>query len=211
MTWPQEAVDEVLALATSGRNPCEIARATTIPRSTVRNWIDGQIPSRTRSLHGCFRCWPPTQTLSPLLRPAYAYLLGMYLGDGCLSSHARGVYRLRIVLDQAYPIIIEECAAAMSIVMPRNEVLVFPCSKGKADEVSSYSKHWPCLFPQHAPGRKHERSIELENWQREILDRWPWRFLRGLIHSDGCRFQNPAVHPAKTYWYPRYLFSNHSG
>ena len=29
----------------------------------------------------------------------------------------------------------------------------------------STSKHWPCLFPQHGPGRKHTRKIELEQWQ----------------------------------------------
>ena len=28
-------------------------------------------------------------------------------------------------------------------------------------------KHWPCLFPQHGPGRKHERPIVLEDWQRD--------------------------------------------
>ena len=28
-------------------------------------------------------------------------------------------------------------------------------------------KHWPCLFPQHGPGRKHERKIRLEAWQRD--------------------------------------------
>ena len=33
-------------------------------------------------------------------------------------------------------------------------------------EVYSFSKHWPCLFPQHEPGRKHERKIELMPWQQ---------------------------------------------
>ena len=155
-------------------------------------------------------CEPGLRTGSPLLPFAYSYLLGLYLGDGSLSAHQRGVYRLRIALDRAYPIIVEECAAAMSLVMPRNSVLVFPCHKGLADEVGCYSKHWPCLLPQHAPGRKHQRPIELESWQRKIVDRWPWQFLRGLIHSDGCRFANPSVHPTKTYWYSRYLFSNRS-
>ena len=31
-------------------------------------------------------------------------------------------------------------------------------------------QHWPCLFPQHGPGRKHERPIVLEHWQRVIVD-----------------------------------------
>jgi hypothetical protein len=210
VTWPESKISEVRGLAERGFNQCEIARSANVPRSTVRNWLDGQTPGRKRSSPRCFRCEPRSALSTPLLAPAYAYLLGIYLGDGSLSRHARDVYRLRIVLDQAYPIIIEECATAMSLVMPENRVLVFQCHKGRADEVGCYSKHWPCLLPQHGPGRKHERVIELDTWQRQILERWPWRFIRGLIHSDGCRFQNPAVHPRKTYWYSRYLFSNRS-
>jgi hypothetical protein len=37
-------------------------------------------------------------------------------------------------------------------------------------EVGSYSKHWPCLFPQHGPGKKHQRKIELTVWQQELVD-----------------------------------------
>ena len=51
-------------------------------------------------------------------------------------------------------------------------------------------KHWPCLFPQHGPGRKHERPIVLEDWQRTIVEAHPGPFLRGLFHSDGCRAKN---------------------
>ena len=47
-------------------------------------------------------------------------------------------------------------------------------------------KHWPCLFPQHGTGRKHERSIVLHPWQHAIVERHPGPFLRGLFHSDGC-------------------------
>jgi hypothetical protein len=54
-------------------------------------------------------------------------------------------------------------------------------------EVASYSKHWPCLFPQHGPGRKHERRIELVPWQQELVDLDPRPLVRGLLHSDGCR------------------------
>jgi hypothetical protein len=57
-------------------------------------------------------------------------------------------------------------------------------------EVKSTSKHWPCLFPRHGPGRKHERAIELEPRQAEIVARNPGDFARGLFHSDGCRLMN---------------------
>lgn len=78
----------------------------------------------------------------------------------------------------------------------------------------SRSRHWPCLFPQHAPGRKHDRKIELEPWQQTITSRHPGSFARGLFHSDGCRFVNRVHHRLKDcdrwYEYPRYMFTNES-
>jgi hypothetical protein len=47
----------------------------------------------------------------------------------------------------------------------------------------------------------------------EIVDRFPEQFLKGLIHSDGCRCVNrfktklPSGRVAE-YEYPRYFFSN---
>jgi hypothetical protein len=71
-------------------------------------------------------------------------------------------------------------------------------------EVYSLSKHWICLFPQHGPGRKHERRIELAGWQQELVDLDPRPLLRGLLHSDGCRVLNWVNGTP----YPRYHFSN---
>lgn len=90
--------------------------------------------------------------------PAYAYLLGVYLGDGCISRHKRA-FRLRITLDGVYPVIVAECKAAMEAVVP-NRVLVQQTSS-RAVEVSAYSRAWPQLLPQHGRGPKHERSIVL--------------------------------------------------
>ncbi len=140
----------------------------------------------------------------------YAYLLGLYLGDGYIVRHRRDVYRLRVFLDRAYPGIVAECVAAITITMPASKVSVIQSPTERLDVPHSYSRHWPCMFPQHGPGMKHQRRIELQGWQRQILDRYPWRFLRGLVHSDGCRSINTIRHPKKTYRYPRYEFSNRS-
>ncbi|MGH9216321.1 MAG: transcriptional regulator, partial [Acidimicrobiales bacterium] len=138
-------------------------------------------------------------------RPAYAYLLGLYLGDGCLTGNEKDVYRLRIVLDVRYPSIIAECAAAMAQVLPNKVGMI---NNPGCVAVNAYSKHWPCLFPQHGPGPKHLRPIVLRQWQDEIaLDRHPELFLRGLIHSDGYRGINRIK---GRYAYPRYLFDNRS-
>jgi hypothetical protein len=65
------------------------------------------------------------------------------------------------------------------------------------------SKHWPCMFPQHGPGMKHTRKIELTDWQQQLVDDDPRSVLRGLIHSDGTRFLNRAVGTSYPP-YPRY-------
>lgn len=38
----------------------------------------------------------------------------------------------------------------------------------------------------------------------------PHPFVRGLLHSDGCRFVNRVRAGGKTYAYPRYNFTNAS-
>jgi hypothetical protein len=144
------------------------------------------------------------------LPPSYAYLLGLYLGDGCLSKHRRGVFRLRVVLDSRYPGIVAECAAAMRDLLPGNRPGLQPKHGENAWEVSIFSKALPCFFPQHGPGRKHNRRIRLAGWQQRAVQRRPQLLLRGLIHSDGCRFINTIRHPHRTYEYPRYNFSNRS-
>ena len=85
-----------------------------------------------------------------------------------------------------------------------------PGVTGKAGcvDVSSGSKQWPCLFPQHGPGPKHLRRIALTDWQQAIVDEHPTGLLRGLIHSDGCRSLNRVVVRGREYAYPRYTFSN---
>ncbi len=104
---------------------------------------------------------------------AYCYLLGLYLGDGWIASHPRSVFRLRVLLDRKYPVIVEECQAAVSIVMPSSKAAVYKRKRENVDEVSAYSRHWPHVFPQHARGAKHERKIALEPWQERIVDRHP--------------------------------------
>ena len=67
----------------------------------------------------------------------------------------RGVFRLRIATCDDYPVIRSRVIESIAAVMPDRKVGLW-ASIG-CTEVSGYSKHWPCLFPQHGPGRKHER------------------------------------------------------
>ncbi|MCV6999265.1 LAGLIDADG family homing endonuclease [Mycolicibacterium alvei] len=183
-------------------NDCAIARQTGIPRLTVRDWRT-RPPKRLRlpgassacGVHHDFSVLPPRE---------YAYLLGLYLGDGCISQHARA-FRLRITLDRKYPGIIDSCCAAIDALMPAQHASVKQ-QPTACVVVSLYSKHWPCLFPQHGPGRKHNRPIQLEPWQQDLIDRATEEFVRGLIHSDGCR----VVANDRGVKSIRYHFTNHS-
>jgi hypothetical protein len=183
----------VAHLAAGDLNASQIAGIAGIPRSTVREWLRQPEPKLGRPLSLDVECLP---------RATYSYLLGFYLGDGSISRSRRGVYRLRITTDARYPGIIAECVAAMQAVMPENRVNVQRLPS-RAVEISCYSKLWPLVFPQHGPGKKHERTIELAPWQAEIVERFPREFLRGLIHSDGCRVLNRVNGKG----YPRYFFT----
>ncbi|MDI1464798.1 hypothetical protein QEZ54_27890 [Catellatospora sp. KI3] len=136
----------------------------------------------------------------------YAYLLGSYLGDGHLVLKAK-VPVLRVYCADAYPAIMAEVSDAMLAVLANS---VQRISARNCTRIQSYSKHWPCLFPQAGPGRKHERPIVLEPWQEEVVAAHPGPFVRGLFHSDGCRTTNRIVKAGRTYEYPRYLFANES-
>ena len=184
-----------------GLNDCQIGRVLAIPRGTVRDWRRAEVRhSVKRFPSNCPRC-----DGRDLDDEAYAYLLGLYLGDGYLSACPRGVFKLRIALDQSYPHIIGSCKRAMATVRQKAGGVGVVSLTGCV-EVYSYWKHWPCLFPQHAAGPKHKREIRLEHWQLEKTSAFPRALLRGLINSDGCRDLNP-VHGK---CYPRYQFANFS-
>jgi hypothetical protein len=147
---------------------------------------------------------------APLGSSAYAELLGWYLGDGHISRGRRGVFNLHVFNDRAYSEANRRIADLMRQVKPggRPHTRLVP---GCVITTVSW-KHWPCLFPQHGPGRKHERPIVLEEWQREIVEEHPADFLRGLFHSDGSRVRNWTTRMVagerKRYDYPRWQFTN---
>jgi hypothetical protein len=204
-----ETVDLVLSLRAQGLGARRISGLTGVKVRTVTDWLSGRLPRSAKSVAGCLQCGRDAHRFDELDQGAYAYLLGMYLGDGYLAAHPRGVYRLRISLDRRYPGIIDECGTAIGAVLTGARVARQDRSGawGQWVEIGAYSKAWPCLFPQHGPGKKHERRIVLADWQRRIVDAAPSRLLRGLIHSDGCRFVNSG----RDGWrHPRYSFSNYS-
>jgi hypothetical protein len=208
---PQATVDRARRLSQQGFIDREVSQITGVPLRTVRKWRTG-----TRRAPGKVRKGRepdfPRCTGRPLDEPAYAYLLGLYLGDGWLTLGSRDVFALNIACCDDWPGLLSAAESAMSAVMPASKV--FGVQRIGMTEVKSTSKHWPCLFPQHGPGRKHSRRIELVDWQQAIVEKHPGDFARGLFHSDGYRGINRVRRTRggveRCYEYPRYLFSNTS-
>lgn len=204
---PRAVVDRALLLSSLGIVDRETSLVLGVPVRTIRHWRQGDRRSTPPHRPHCPRCVGDV-----LDDRAYSYLLGLYLGDGHITRGARGVYALSISCANRWPGLLLLAERALTDVMPSSSV----CRVGSqgCTVVKSYSTHWPCLFPQHGPGHKHLRTIELVPWQRTIVDQHPEPFVRGLLHSDGCRSTNTVVHRSgekvQRYSYPRYLFSNRS-
>lgn len=201
--------EEVRSLIDLGISDYEIARRTGVGRSTVLRWRHHGIPD------------PPAPAVREVVdrsrwdeeeRLTYAYLLGLYLGDGYIGTHG-STHSLVIACDIQYIRILAQVIGAVGTFAPKPPSVLRP--KGtNGVRVTSYWRSWPQLFPQHGPGSKLDRKIELVDWQIEIVDQHPKAFLRGLIHSDGSRcmntFKMKLKDGPKEYSYPRYFFTNYS-
>ncbi|MGW2636133.1 helix-turn-helix domain-containing protein [Streptomyces sp. NPDC001348] len=207
-----EVRTRALSLLRDGTKNADVARRLGVPLGTIGYWkhLDrakgGEYPGRHDP--ECPRC-----DGRELDEPAYSYLLGLYLGDGHISHYSQHrVPNLMITCTESWPGLMDDCEAAMRTVFPANSVC--RVRRTGCRNVKVYSKHLHCLFPQHGPGKKHERCIALDPWQQRIVDAHPWQFIRGLIHSDGCRITNwtekVVAGERKRYEYPRYFFSNKS-
>jgi len=210
--YSRATVDIALTLSGLDVLDRENAQVCGVSIRAIRHWRygtrRGQKAARAAREPRCPRCDGRL-----LDESAYAYLLGLYLGDGHITRGRRDVYALSVTCCDGWPGLIDAARAAMAAVMPTSQV--FCVQRIGCTEVKSTSKHWPCLFPQHGPGRKHERRIRLVPWQQQITTRYPGLFARGLFHSDGCRSTNRVRRKLADgdhwYEYPRYFFSNESG
>jgi hypothetical protein len=194
-------------LSLLGLNNSKISRLTGVSRASIRDWRGKPPlwPRYRRNGHETSGSMCPRCHERKTDDRAYVYLLGLYLGDGCLSRQPNGVYKLRISCAARYPALIEECRRAIAVVRGTGR-LPGRVHRVGCLEVYAGWNHWPCLFPQHGPGRKHERKIRLAAGQQDLARMHPDALLRGLLHSDGCRVLNRVNGTP----YPRYFFTNHS-
>jgi hypothetical protein len=196
--------DDVKQLIGQGLSDYTIATMTGVPRPTVRRWRHREHPPGRLSHHLSWRV--PDEF-------AYCYLFGCYLGDGTIAQPSRNGWELRLYCDQRYTDIMDEIRAAAALTFPGARPTTFVSSTAASAVVRISHPAIGQAFPQHGPGRKHLRRIALTGWQMDLTHREPEAFIRGLIHSDGCRAENrfrtrlPSGRTAD-YCYVRYFFSN---
>jgi hypothetical protein len=199
-----EDVKTATRLLGTGLSDYEIGRRTGVSRSSIQRWRTRGAPQPV--------CDSPLNWQVPDDR-SYSYLLGIYLGDGYIANVSARSPVLEISLDPRYPGIVDECSAAIQqVVKTGAKASLRTTPKGEAIRLVTTSRLWPLAFPQHGPGKKHERAIVLASWQQDIVDRFPHEFLRGLIHADGSRvvnrFKVKLASGSREYQYPRYFFTN---
>jgi hypothetical protein len=201
--YPASIRREALALLASRLSVSAVSMTVGVSRSAIREWRDRPDALETRPGHDCPA---PAQASRE-----YAALLGFYLGDGCISRQPR-TYSLRIACDSTLPGIIDDVVHCVETVHPERPTYLVRAPG--VIVVQSLWKHWPCLFPQHGPGRKHQRNLAMTQWQWAIVEQYPADFLRGLFHSDGCRVDNWATRTVagekRRYEYGRWQFTNES-
>jgi hypothetical protein len=203
----REAVaQQALRLRDARRSTAAIARELAIPRSTVRGWFDSVagVAQRQEAIGLKPIQWGFESPHQHQGR-AYSYLLGMYLGDGHISEMP-GTFRLRIFLNRRQYEVIARVKQPILTLLPEHRVGEVHRHASAVTEVGCYSRLWPAIFPQHGPGRKHNRAIKLAPWQATIVRKHPSEFLRGCLESDGCRHRR-IVNGRD---YPAYSFSNRS-
>src|ERR1700722_2166592 len=111
-----------VTLIEQGHSLRAISESTGIHRSTLRGWRDHREQLALRQA-SCPRCeYPPSL---PVPHASYACLLGLYLGDVCISragDSRKDVWVLRIMCADAWPGLLGECKQAMRALRPGNTV-----------------------------------------------------------------------------------------
>lgn len=185
----------------------QISRELNVDHSTISYWIKNDFTSGSRSnglsineIHN--NCYDKSSQ--------YSYILGCYLGDGHISQLAR-TQRLRIFSGTAHPSIIKDQVKALNVLFD-NVVNNKKSNTCNMEVITVHNAQLDIYFPQHSLGKKHDRDVSLKSWQQDIVDKEPECFVKGLIDTDGCLYDNGRYvkdDGEKTYL-PSYQFTNKS-
>lgn len=172
-------VREILRLHNDGISQNKIHKILGFDRTTIRQILKDPEDYINKSI--------PEFDILNIDRKVYAFVLGVYLGDGYIvKTHRQNVFKISIYCDAKYKNILEDISQSLEILFPNSKAMRIRHTSDKCIAVYLYSSHLLKLFPQHGIGRKHERPIVLEDWQIDIINEFNEDFLKGLIYTDGC-------------------------
>ena len=110
---------------------------------------------------------------------AYAHLLGLYLGDGCIWRAPRTV-QLQVSFDARHPGLADECRDSMAAVSPDARIAVRRRRDAACLVVSSY---WRGGVRRRQAGLPAGRNACSVRRSRVVLAPRPWRQAGGKAHS----------------------------
>ena len=161
--YSRDRIESAFALRAMGLTQAAIAARLGVSPTTTRRWLSSGTPDAAEFAHRLSRpCSLNRCDVRTEMDPsAYAYLLGLYLGDGTLAQAPRrqNVMRLEISCCDDYPGLLIECRNAISAVIPGKPV--------GGQTISRLLRRLVVLAPLDLPvssaraGRKHERPIVL--------------------------------------------------
>lgn len=185
-------VKEIHQLKENGRNNSQISRELKIDRSIVRKYVNltmEQVKDSFNKIPSATDIPIDPIAYSDIEKLSYAYILGMYFGDGVISKLAR-TYKIRIYLNSLTDIKEQQrtLTTLNRVLLNRNKIGIYKQKFANCVEIIASSTQLPHLFPQHGAGKKYNRPIELVEWQENILENYSEYFLAGLFDSDGCAY-----------------------
>lgn len=177
-----EEFEEAQRRTATDMSDSAIARQTGIPRRTVWDWRYCKPIIRPRFLSGS----SPRSVAHDSAAPSRVLLCARSLARRWLYLTKRPRLAAKDLSRRQVPGNIDRRRETFDILMPGQRAATRRRSC-RCTAVSRYSKHWPCLLPQHGPGRDHLRPIRLQARQEVLVTQATEEFVRGLPASDGCR------------------------
>lgn len=119
-----------------------------------------------------------------------AYIVGIALGDGNLSSPNGRATRLRVTCDSLYPNMAAEIMSSLKIVFPSNKVSIVDGPRNTYFNISVYSNKLNDLMPwKVGKGSKYDQEANVPDWINgdEVYIK---ACLRGLIQTDGSIYKD---------------------
>ena len=184
-------------------NMVEVSNITGIKWSTIKNYKNGRSkcaeefkerPTTNQITQLKFSETEYVRSINPNISENecfayYSFILGLYLGDGCISQLPR-TQKLEIALDSKYKkmndyvmFVFEKLFNKPPYVLDFSNFEKSRKTYKNMINVIYYNCNLGYIFPHLGPLQKHLRKIELQEWQKSIII--PKEFIRGLIYSDG--------------------------